>query len=337
MDQRQHHRLDVAEYRSAHGQCQRSLLVLVEHVSTTTPSSTPNLITNTVNIVLHQTIPDGSNQWFHLRTGDEAGNWSTSTYHLGAYNIDTVAPAAPVIAYSSHVTNVWSSDDTIKVSWLKLIDSGSPVNAYSYLWDQAASTTPDTTPDYYSASSAITTTSDPLPTAPDYYFHVRAKDAAGNWGATTHIGPFKIDAPRRCSWPITAAAGRAVMYLSTGLVLPHRTDVTLLFTSTTGTSMVLGYSHTSFDGTFQVLATVPLTATENADYYFAATTLNKRARTSFHVAPGMSLAVHPGARQGQGRQFCPDDQCDAGQPQPRCLGRARDRLGHVQRAVSAQR
>jgi hypothetical protein len=38
-----------------------------------------------------EVLPDGDNHWFHLRTVDVAGNW-TSTVHLGPFKIDTMPP-----------------------------------------------------------------------------------------------------------------------------------------------------------------------------------------------------------------------------------------------------
>ena len=44
--------------------------------------------------------------WFHLRTGDNAGNWS-SPVHLGPFKIDTAAPGNPALSSPSHSLGGW--------------------------------------------------------------------------------------------------------------------------------------------------------------------------------------------------------------------------------------
>lgn len=256
------------------------------------PDTTPEITsTNATISATSGSLADG--QWFfYVRARDAAGNWSAPAQY-GRFYVDRTPPAAPVIEYSSHITNVWSTDDTIAVRWIRPSDSGSPIGAYSYLWNRAPTTLPDTTPEHYSSNSPIATTSDPLLTGDDYYFHVRARDAALNWGATTHLGPFKIDAPPPLLLVDHGSGGPGSDVMVTGLVFPADSAVTVWFTSTTGTVIKLGDTQSSFDGTFQVLATVPVTATENADYYFAATSLTKSARTPFHVTPGMAMSIQP--------------------------------------------
>ncbi len=261
-------------------------------VSNTIPSSTPNLITTTVNISLTTALSDGSNHFFHLRTGDQAGNWS-NPHHLGPFRIDTLPPAAPVITYTSPITGEWSSDKTVLVRWSKPpANGGSQVDAYSYLWDHSSSTIPPTTPNRFTTNEVVNTTSDPLNNGNDYYFHVRARDAAGNWGPTTHVGPFMIDAtpPLLLADHSSGSAGGDV--LLTGLVFPADITVTLSFTRVANYPVELGSFRTSYEGTFQVLATVPADAAVGA-HAFVAQGGGKTGRAAFTVTPGMTVTIQP--------------------------------------------
>ncbi|MBI3366792.1 chitobiase/beta-hexosaminidase C-terminal domain-containing protein, partial [Candidatus Roizmanbacteria bacterium] len=61
-------------------------------------------------------LTDGNSHYFHLRTIDNAGNW-TSTVHKGPFYIDTTNPTVPIASppagdYSSHQSVVLSSTDT---------------------------------------------------------------------------------------------------------------------------------------------------------------------------------------------------------------------------------
>ena len=104
-------------------------------------------------------------------------------------------------------------------------DSISGVNAYSYVFDRAATTAPDT------ASEGPATS---LLVAPDadgaWYLHVRARDAAGNWGPPAHR---KILVDRTAIAPsLAAAAVDSVVNLS----WTRGTDETMvrILRSTTG-------------------------------------------------------------------------------------------------------
>jgi hypothetical protein len=79
----------------------------------------------------------------------------------------------------------------VDISWSGASDALSGIAGYYYKWDHSPSTIPSTSDSFTSGTSAI---SSPLPDASDWYFHVRAKDNAGNLASGTyHAGPFKID------------------------------------------------------------------------------------------------------------------------------------------------
>jgi subtilisin family serine protease len=116
---------------------------------------------------------------------------------------DTAPPTDPALTSTSHVPNVRSVDSTIDVTWGGAVDSGSGVDGFSFHWDGAATTTPDTVKD--AEESARITTSAPLRPG-RYWFHLRTRDNAGNWSAGVHLGPFVIGAdgvaqPKRCTVP----------------------------------------------------------------------------------------------------------------------------------------
>jgi hypothetical protein len=130
--------------------------------------------------------PLGDGQWwFHLRTRDNAGNWSTPV-HLGPFEIDRTAPANPALS-STHFSD-WSAERTVDVAWSGAADSGSGVSGYSVEWSQNSATSPDQNKD----TTATSTTSAALADG-SWWFHLRTVDAAGNWSAAVHVGPFKID------------------------------------------------------------------------------------------------------------------------------------------------
>jgi secreted trypsin-like serine protease len=60
---------------------------------TTVPDTTMDAA-ETATGITSPTLPDGNSHYFHLRTRDNAGNW-TSTVHLGPFVIDTQAPSLP--------------------------------------------------------------------------------------------------------------------------------------------------------------------------------------------------------------------------------------------------
>jgi hypothetical protein len=61
---------------------------------TTTPTHVPDQTKDAEESATGTTspsLPDGNSHWFHLRTVDNAGNW-TNTVHLGPFVIDATAP-----------------------------------------------------------------------------------------------------------------------------------------------------------------------------------------------------------------------------------------------------
>jgi predicted GH43/DUF377 family glycosyl hydrolase len=140
-------------------------------------------------------LSDGTSWYFHIRTRDNASNWNASAVHLGPFMIDASAPSNPIaLSSGSHALRRWSNDTTMDVGW-SVAEGGGGISGYdgfSIAWDTSSFTVPDSTIDCDANTNSAT--SPPLSDSNSIYFHIRAKDQAGNWAAeTAHLGPFWID------------------------------------------------------------------------------------------------------------------------------------------------
>ena len=188
---------------------------------TTNPLTTPPPSTNTVVSTTASTSPtlsNGMSHWFHLRTRDQAGNW-TPPIHLGPFYIDDTDPSStPMVSPLTHEIEDWSNDTTVEVIWPAVfaeggaVDEDSGIAGYSTQWSADPATIPDDTVDL--ADSDTQTASPPLEDGV-HWFHLRAVDSAGNWSETVHLGPLMIDTTP----PSLPRLGR-LPKLSTKLSLP---------------------------------------------------------------------------------------------------------------------
>jgi subtilisin family serine protease len=153
------------------------------------PTTTPDTVKDAEETATGTTslpLLDGE-WWFHLRTGDNAGNWSGAV-HLGPFRIDRTTPTNPTLSSTSHTVDTWSNDSTVDVSWPGADDAHSGIDGYSYEWSQNPATAPDETKD----TAATSATSAPFADG-SWWFHLRTRDNAGNWAPPVHLGPFKVD------------------------------------------------------------------------------------------------------------------------------------------------
>ena len=135
-------------------------------------------------------LADGATHWFHLRSCDTAGNCSAAV-HYGPFQIDTTAPAAPS-ATADHTAGEWSRVKQLNLQWSAVSDgAGAGVGGYSYVFDSAPATDPDTTTEVL-AAGPLTAGSD-LDDGAGHYFHLRSCDTLGQCSATVHYGPYRID------------------------------------------------------------------------------------------------------------------------------------------------
>ncbi len=172
--------------------------------SNTTPPTTRNAdnVTSTISTAL----AGGNSYYFHIRPVDLAGNWGSAA-HLGPFWIDPSGPSGPTgLSSATHTASVWSSDNTVAVSWTAATDNLSGLAGYGIVWDTSDSTTPTTV---NTANTTTSLTSPELADGTSHYFHIRARDSVGNWGSTVHLGPFYIDvySPRLTGGAVSPASG----------------------------------------------------------------------------------------------------------------------------------
>jgi hypothetical protein len=139
----------------------------------------PQTVTTTTGVYSKNGITDGTH-YLHVRAKDVTGNWGGTA--LFTVLVDSTAPVAPTATSSTHPDqSVWSSDNNPGISFTGADTSG--ITGFSFAWDRTAGTVPDTTPEL-TGSSAGTATATGLADGLNY-FHVRARNGSGLFGATT--------------------------------------------------------------------------------------------------------------------------------------------------------
>ena len=131
-----------------------------------------------------------STTYLRVQARDNVG-LTSAWVTLFTLKYDASAPTNPTPFSSSHTSLVWSNDPTVDMAWTGAADgAGSGVSGYSIEWSTGATTIPDTTQD----TTGTSLTSTALAEGNSWYFHIRARDAAGNWASgAAHLGPFYID------------------------------------------------------------------------------------------------------------------------------------------------
>lgn len=95
--------------------------------------------------------------------------------------MDRAGPPAPVVTSPTHAADVVvRGQGDAQFLWDEPTDL-SGAETYSYVFDREPTTTPVPFP-FTSARNAAM----PVPEAGEWYFHVRARDVAGNWGPAAH-------------------------------------------------------------------------------------------------------------------------------------------------------
>lgn len=120
--------------------------------------------------------------YLHIQpcNGNGGGTYNTDTAHFGPYIIDGTGPSAPSPVNDS----AYQIDTTqLHASWTAAVDSVSGVCEYQYAI--GASPASLIVPWKSAGTSLSATETDlSLPLGSIYYWYVKAKDCAGNWGAT---------------------------------------------------------------------------------------------------------------------------------------------------------
>jgi hypothetical protein len=110
------------------------------------------------------------------------------TFRNSGYDIDYENPDVPTILVSYPPVNTPTPDYTIQVNWEEPEDDLSGVNRYAFEWSQGAPVDPGV---YPNLGDVTTITSGPLNPG-DWYFSIRAIDAADNYSDYAWIGPIVI-------------------------------------------------------------------------------------------------------------------------------------------------
>jgi hypothetical protein len=122
---------------------------------------------------------DDGTWYFHVRAQDRVGNRGDADHYR--VKIDDTPPGAPAISSSTHPVEGTCYPHNDPIFYWSPPSDVSGIAAYSYVRDQSPSTVPDTV----SEGDATAIQYFDLPNG-DHYFHVRALDNAGHWGATSH-------------------------------------------------------------------------------------------------------------------------------------------------------
>jgi hypothetical protein len=127
-------------------------------------------------------LPSGDgNKRVYVQFKDNVGLTSTETESYDDITLDTSPPFAPTISSSTHPDqNTWYSNDDPTFAWTIPSDL-SGIAGYSYAFDQTPSTVPDNTIEPAGTSKFYLDV-----VSGEWYFHIKAIDNAGNWGATSH-------------------------------------------------------------------------------------------------------------------------------------------------------
>jgi hypothetical protein len=131
--------------------------------------------------------------YFSMRPVDNCGNWTSGFAWSPPYLVDADAPSGTSGLYSvSHTPGVQSCTSIVSVQWSAASDAHSGLAGYLGVWDTAPSTDPTGAPNLSSGATSYAV--DIGSSTAARYFHLRAKDVAGNYGATQHFGPVYANA-----------------------------------------------------------------------------------------------------------------------------------------------
>jgi hypothetical protein len=248
----------------------------------TAPTSTPDPITQTLGTsTISPALPD-TTYYFHIRARDKAGNW-TPPAHFGPFKLDSTPPTAPAIVSSNPGLNVWTTDNTLAVTWAASYDAGG-ISGYAYQWDNW----PSMTPNWITQTAGLTATSAPLGDGKQY-FHIAARDLAGQWSPVTHYGPVKVDAN-----PPTNPTLHSTSH-SSNAWSDHRVMTETWYGATDGLgSGVYGYSYLWDNVSSTVPDTTVDTASTSASQLFNDGTWYFHLRTRDVAGQWSASAVHDG-------------------------------------------
>jgi thermitase len=101
---------------------------------------------------------------------------------------EVVPPTGLTATSPSHLSGVWSNRQAVDLTWGGATDANG-IDGYSFAFSPVSDFVPDEVKDVEETTTSLT-----MPLADgDHWFHVRARDGSGNWGAAVHVGPIRID------------------------------------------------------------------------------------------------------------------------------------------------
>ncbi|MCY3004028.1 MAG: hypothetical protein NTV21_19705 [Planctomycetota bacterium] len=192
---------------------------------------------------------------------DNSGNWTASTVEYGPIKVDLVLPAnVGVLSSPTHTIGVQSCSTSVTINWSPSTDADSGIAGYAGNWDTSPSTDPAGSLNYGagSVSSTVSITSSNAAR----YFHLRARDNAGNWAATRHYGPVYANAASVLTY-CTAKTNSlgCVPTIGTNGVMPDKSNGNFRVTCTNVLNQKAGLlfwgygsSATAFQGGFKCVA-----------------------------------------------------------------------------------
>ena len=129
------------------------------------------------SVPFHQ--DSGTHNEIKFKITNMGGNTNESPSYI--VKIDHANPPEPTTSSSTHPDeDEWYFNNDPSFVWETPPDQ-SGIDGYSYVLDHSGSTTPDEIIDSTGNSESYTDVADDI-----WYFHVRAKDNAGNWGSADH-------------------------------------------------------------------------------------------------------------------------------------------------------
>ncbi|MEA3281604.1 MAG: hypothetical protein U9Q68_03450, partial [Euryarchaeota archaeon] len=121
----------------------------------------------------------GTQNMIKFKINDTATNTGESDEYT--VWVDAADPSAPAVSSPTHPDeDEWYTNNDPSFAWTAPSDT-SGIDCYSYIFDQSVTTTPDMTCEPAGNSKSYTDVADGV-----WYFHLRAKDNAGNWGGADH-------------------------------------------------------------------------------------------------------------------------------------------------------
>ena len=122
--------------------------------------------------------------------------------------MDSADPTNPAASSTSHTVGVPSDNHVISIAWPTVGAAGGAsddcnVDGFSWSFTASADDVPDTVRE--GEQGAVSASSGTLSDG-SYWFHIRTRDAVGNWSDAAHVGPFIIETTA----PAIDVAGAAI-------------------------------------------------------------------------------------------------------------------------------